>query len=71
MKPLSASEAAARIEAGTLTSETLVRACLERIAEREPTVKAWAHLDPDARAGAGQGGRRRRKAACCAACRWG
>ena len=47
MKPLSASEAAARIEAGTLTSETLVRACLERIAEREPTVKAWAYLDPD------------------------
>ena len=47
MKPLSATEAAARIEAGTLTSETLVRACLERIAEREPTVKAWAYLDPD------------------------
>ena len=24
-----------------------MRACLERIAEREPTVKAWAYLDPD------------------------
>ena len=47
MKPLCASEAVARIEAGTLTSETLVRACLERIAEREPAVKAWAYLDPD------------------------
>ena len=47
MKPLSASEAVAKIEAGTLTSETLVRACLERIAEREPTVKAWAYLNSD------------------------
>jgi Asp-tRNA(Asn)/Glu-tRNA(Gln) amidotransferase A subunit family amidase len=47
VKPLSASEAAARIEAGTLTSEALVRACLERIAEREPTVKAWAYLNPE------------------------
>ncbi len=47
MKPLSATEAVAKIEAGTLTAETLVRACLERIAEREPMVKAWAYLDPD------------------------
>jgi Asp-tRNA(Asn)/Glu-tRNA(Gln) amidotransferase A subunit family amidase len=47
VKPLSASEAVARIEAGTLTSEALVRACLERIAEREPAVRAWAYLNPD------------------------
>jgi Asp-tRNA(Asn)/Glu-tRNA(Gln) amidotransferase A subunit family amidase len=47
VKPLSATDAVARIEAGTLTSEALVRACLERIAEREPTVKAWAYLDPE------------------------
>ena len=47
MKPLSATEAVARIEAGTLTAETLVRACLDRIAEREPAVKAWAFLDPE------------------------
>jgi Asp-tRNA(Asn)/Glu-tRNA(Gln) amidotransferase A subunit family amidase len=46
VKPLSATEAIAQIEAGTLTSEKLVRACLERIAEREPAVKAWAFLDP-------------------------
>ncbi len=46
MKPLSATEAVAGIEAGRLTAETLVRDCLDRIAEREPTVKAWAFLDP-------------------------
>lgn len=47
MKPLSATEAVARIEGGTLTSEKLVRDCLDRIAEREPVVKAWAFLNPD------------------------
>ncbi len=47
MKSLSASEAVANIEAGTLTSEKFVRACLDRIAEREPAVKAWAFLDPE------------------------
>ncbi len=47
MKPLSATEAVVAIEAGKLTSETLVRACLDRIAEREPTVKAWAYLNSD------------------------
>ncbi len=46
MKPLSATEAVARIDAGTLTAEKLVRDCLDRIAEREPVVRAWAHLDP-------------------------
>ena len=44
---LAAAEAARRIAAGALTSEALVRACLDRIAEREPVVRAWAHLDPD------------------------
>jgi amidase len=47
MKPLSATAAAAAIEAGTLTAERLVRDCLDRIAEREPVVKAWAFLDPE------------------------
>ena len=46
MKALSATEAVAAIEAGTLTSERLVRDCLDRIAAREPAVKAWAFLDP-------------------------
>src|SRR4051794_18111896 len=47
MKPLSATEAAKAIEAGTLTSENLVQSCLERIAERDPVVKAWVRLNPD------------------------
>ncbi|MGD9880196.1 MAG: amidase [Reyranella sp.] len=46
MKALSASEAVVAIEDGKLTAENLVRACLDRIAEREPIVKAWAFLDP-------------------------
>jgi amidase len=45
MKPIGAVEAVKAIEAGTLTSEKLVANCLERIAEREPAVKAWVHLD--------------------------
>jgi len=45
---LGAAEAARRIAAGDLTSAALVTACLERIAEREETVHAWAHLDPTA-----------------------
>jgi amidase len=51
MKPaweLTATEAAAEIAARRLTSEQLVAACLERIAEREPAVGAWIHLDPQA-----------------------
>ena len=44
---LSASEAAARIREGNLTSEALVRSCLERIDARESQVKAWVHLDRD------------------------
>ena len=47
MKEITALEAVAAIEAGTLTSERLVCGCLDRIAERDGVVKAWAHLDPD------------------------
>ncbi|MDQ8726645.1 amidase [Bradyrhizobium sp. LHD-71] len=43
---LTAAEAAAAIKAGTLTSERLVRSCLERIAVRDADVKAWLHVDP-------------------------
>ncbi|HLJ20142.1 MAG TPA: amidase [Stellaceae bacterium] len=43
---LTAVDAAKRIESGGLTAETLARAYLDRIAEREATVGAWQHLDP-------------------------
>ena len=43
---LTAAEASAAIAVGTLTSERLVRSCLERIEMRDPVVKAWLHVDP-------------------------
>jgi Asp-tRNA(Asn)/Glu-tRNA(Gln) amidotransferase A subunit family amidase len=43
---LTASEAAARLEAGTLTAEALARDCLDR-AQARADVKAWAWLDPE------------------------
>ena len=45
---LSVTAAATAIAAGNLTSEALVASCLERIAEREPAVLAFAHYDADA-----------------------
>ena len=44
---LTATEAASQIAKGTLTSEALVRSCLDRIKERDAAVQAWAYLDPD------------------------
>jgi len=44
---LAAGAAAAGIAGGELSSEALVGACLERIAELEPQLKAWAFLDRD------------------------
>ena len=44
---LDATEAAQRIANGKLTSEALVRSCLERISAREPDVRAWAFLDAE------------------------
>jgi Asp-tRNA(Asn)/Glu-tRNA(Gln) amidotransferase A subunit family amidase len=43
---MTAVEAAAAIEQGTLTCEALARACLERIEAREPVVRAWTVVDP-------------------------
>ena len=48
LEKLSAAEAVRLIAAREITSEALVAACLERIAEREPQVQAWAHLGRDA-----------------------
>lgn len=41
-------EALRRIADGSMTCEALARACLERIAEREPAVHAWQQFEPDA-----------------------
>lgn len=48
MRPneMTATAAAEAIRRGELTSERLVAACLERIAQAEPQVGAWAWLDP-------------------------
>ena len=40
-----ATEIVAAIESGTTSCEAVVRACLERIAEREAAVGAWAYCD--------------------------
>ena len=45
---LTATAAARLIRAGTLRPEALMEACLARIAAREPVVRAFTHLDPDA-----------------------
>jgi Asp-tRNA(Asn)/Glu-tRNA(Gln) amidotransferase A subunit family amidase len=42
---LTATEAHALMERGEVTSEQLVRACLERIHDREETVQAWSYVD--------------------------
>src|SRR5213078_4019899 len=45
LNELSLAEAARRIERGETTAEALVTACLDRIAERDEQVRAWAHVD--------------------------
>ena len=44
---LSAVEATRQISEGLLSSVDLVKSCLARIAQTDPTIQAWAHLDPD------------------------
>jgi Asp-tRNA(Asn)/Glu-tRNA(Gln) amidotransferase A subunit family amidase len=43
---LTASEALRRIAGGTLSHAAYLEACLDRIAQREPAVKAFAFIDP-------------------------
>ncbi|MGE5146731.1 MAG: amidase [Candidatus Eiseniibacteriota bacterium] len=47
LNELSASAAAALIAEGKTTSRALVETCLLRVEEREPTIGAWAWLDPE------------------------
>jgi amidase len=47
LNELTAGEIVTAIAAGRTTCEAVVRACLDRIADRESTVQAWTHLDPD------------------------
>jgi Asp-tRNA(Asn)/Glu-tRNA(Gln) amidotransferase A subunit family amidase len=48
LNALTASEAVARLAEGRIRCEALVRDCLDRIAERDSSVGAWAFLDPEA-----------------------
>jgi len=43
---LTACQALAELRGRRLSSEELIASCLRRIAELEPTLEAWAHLDP-------------------------
>jgi len=48
LNTLTATEAARKIATGELSAEALVRACLDRVSEREQTIGAWEFIDPDA-----------------------
>jgi amidase len=47
LNELTATEIVSAVAAGTATCEAVARACLDRIAAREPQVRAWQYLDPD------------------------
>lgn len=44
---LTATEAARKLATREITAAALLTDCLERIAEREPTIHAWTHLDAE------------------------
>ena len=48
---LGARQAAKQIERGEVTTEALLRSCRERIAAREPEVKAWAFVARESKGG--------------------
>src|SRR6516165_2292101 len=48
---LPAASLARLIESGELSAEAVVQSCLDRIRDREPVVRAWAHLAADAALG--------------------
>jgi amidase len=48
LNQLTAAEVAEGIAGGAFTAEAVTAACLERIAARDGTVHAWAHLDAEA-----------------------
>src|SRR5947207_14777386 len=45
---LPATALARLVEGGELTAEAIVRSCLDRIAERDPVIRAWTHLAAEA-----------------------
>jgi amidase len=47
LNSLGAAEIAAKIAASETTCEAVTRACIERIAAREPAVKAWVNFNPE------------------------
>jgi amidase len=47
LNELTAAEIARLVSVGEVTCEAVVRACLERIAQREPEVGAWHYLNPE------------------------
>jgi len=47
LNELGAVEAARRLARREITAEQLVRACLDRVSQRETVVHAWTQLDPD------------------------
>ncbi|MBO6560776.1 MAG: amidase [Nisaea sp.] len=47
LNELTASEAARVLASGEASAEDLMRVCLDRVAARDDTVRAWAFLDPE------------------------